>query len=162
MLVGAGDHQREHDADDRKPVGEDRRPLPADVIGQGAGHDDPRHREKRAHAEHFGGIELVEADIGRESELVQRYKKAAEPGAEIPRAMPFADCKIEIAMPRLRMKCRDSIGTNTTRPRQLAPIVMTTPYSTTISHSAVTNALPSSPATSSPPPSSNSRREPSR
>ena len=48
-------------------------------------------------------------------------------GAENARANPFADCTTATAMPRLRTKRRDRIGTNTTNPRQFAPSVITTP-----------------------------------
>ena len=48
-------------------------------------------------------------------------------GAEKARAKPLADCTIATAMPRLRTKRRDRIGTNTTSPRQFAPSVITTP-----------------------------------
>ena len=48
-------------------------------------------------------------------------------GAENARAKPFADWTTETAMPRLRTKCLDRSGTKTTRPRQFAPSVMTTP-----------------------------------
>ncbi len=48
-------------------------------------------------------------------------------GAEIARAKPLADCTIEIAMPRRRTNRRESSGTKTTRPKQLAPIVITIP-----------------------------------
>ena len=73
------------DADDREPVGHDRRHLAADIIGQRAGDDRAEDREKRAHAEHLGGIDPVEADIDREGELVQRDEKAAEPGEQVDR-----------------------------------------------------------------------------
>ena len=55
-------------------------------------------------------------------------------------------------MPRLRTKWRDSSGTNTTRPRQFAPSVITTPYSTTTCQSCVVQALASNPTVSSAPP----------
>ena len=48
-------------------------------------------------------------------------------GADSARAKPLADWTIEIAMPRRRTNRRDSSGTKTTSPRQLAPIVMTIP-----------------------------------
>jgi len=50
-------------------------------------------------------------------------------GADTARAPPLPDCRTEIAAPRRRSNRRDSNGTNTSRPRQLAPTVMTTPYS---------------------------------
>ena len=62
-------------------------------------------------------------------------------GAENARANPFADCTTDTAMPRLRTKYRDSSGTNTTSPRQFAPSVITTPYSTTICHSCVAQRI---------------------
>ena len=83
-------------------------------------------------------------------------------GAENARAKPLADCTTDTAMPRLRTKYRDSNGTNTTRPRQLAPNVMTIPYSTTMCHNCVARELPSRPSTSMPPPSRISRRGPNR
>ena len=85
VLVGAGDQQGEDHAEDRDAIGQDRRDLAAEIVGQGAGDDDARHREEGAHAEHLGGIELVEADIDGEGELVQRHEKAAEPGEHIDR-----------------------------------------------------------------------------
>ena len=69
-------------------------------------------------------IDGKEIDVPAEYTLLQACEAA---GAEIPRAMPFADCTIEIAMPRRRTKCRDSSGTNATKPRQFAPNVMTIP-----------------------------------
>ena len=48
-------------------------------------------------------------------------------GADAARANPFADCTTEIAMPRRWTYQRESSGTKTTRPRQLAPIVITNP-----------------------------------
>ncbi len=83
-------------------------------------------------------------------------------GAEKARAKPLADCTIATAMPRLRTKRRDRIGTNTTSPRQFAPSVITTPYSTITCHSALANALATRPAASSKPPIRTSRRGPSR
>ena len=83
-------------------------------------------------------------------------------GAENARANPLADCTTDTAMPRLRTKYRDSSGTNTTRPRQLAPSVITTPYSTTMCHKLGGPALASNPTVSSAPPIRISRRGPSR
>jgi hypothetical protein len=53
------------------------------------------------------------------------------------RANPFADCTIEIAMPRRCTNHRERRGTNTTRPRKFAPTVITRPYRTTTCHSRV-------------------------
>ena len=83
-------------------------------------------------------------------------------GAENARAKPFADCTTETAMPRLRTKCRDSSGTKTTRPRQFAPSVMTTPYSRTMCQSCVAQAFASRPAVSSAPPIRIRREGPNR
>ena len=65
-------------------------------------------------------------------------------------------------MPRRATNSRETSGTKTTSPMQFAPSVMTTPYSSTICHSVVACALPSSPAVSRQPPSSTIRRAPSR
>ncbi len=81
-------------------------------------------------------------------------------GAEAARPKPLADWTIEIAMPRRRTKWRESNGTKTTSPRQLAPIVMTIPYSRMFCQRAEISALPSSPIKSRLPPSSNRRRGP--
>ncbi len=83
-------------------------------------------------------------------------------GAEIARPKPFADCSREIASPRCVTNSRDTSGTNTTRPMQFAPSVITTPYSSTTCHSVVACEDPSSPAVSRQPPSSTMRRAPSR
>ena len=83
-------------------------------------------------------------------------------GAENARANPLADCTTDTAMPRLRTKYRDSSGTNTTSPRQFAPSVITTPYSTTICQSWVAQAFASNPMVSSAPPIRISRGGPSR
>jgi hypothetical protein len=75
---------------------------------------------------------------------------------------PFADCTMATAMPRLRTKRRDRIGTKTTRPRQFAPSVITTPYSTITCHNVLANELAARPAASKAPPMRISRFGPSR
>jgi hypothetical protein len=48
-------------------------------------------------------------------------------GADVARPKPLADCTIEIASPRRCTNQRERIGTETTRPRQFDPSVITRP-----------------------------------
>ena len=48
-------------------------------------------------------------------------------GADAARPKPLADCTIEMASPRRRTNQRERIGTETTRPRQFDPSVITRP-----------------------------------
>ena len=95
----------------------------------------------------------------RQPTVVMRY---CTTGTEAARPKPLAACTIDSTSPRLWTNAREIIGVSTTRPRQLAPTVMTTPYSAIRCHSAVTCALRARPAASSTPPISTSRRGPTR
>src|SRR5438445_166741 len=79
------DEERADHADDRDRVGQDGRELAPDVVRDRSGDDRATDGEKAAHAEHAGGIELVEARVHRECELVQRDEEASEACAEIDR-----------------------------------------------------------------------------
>src|SRR5262245_3390286 len=82
-LTRAGYEQRADHAHEGDAIGEDGRALPPDVVGDGAREDGPHDGEEAAHAQHGRRIELVEAHVDGEGELVERDEEAAQSREEI-------------------------------------------------------------------------------
>src|SRR5262252_4845966 len=70
-LARARDEERADHPHDGDAVGEDGRALAPDVVGDGAREDGPRDGEEAAHAQHSRRVELVEAHVHGEGELVE-------------------------------------------------------------------------------------------
>src|SRR5499433_2863660 len=82
-LARARDGERADNTHDGDAVGEDGRTLAPDVVGDGAREDGPRDGEEAAHAQHGRRVELVEAHVHGEGELMEGDEEAAEARAEI-------------------------------------------------------------------------------